>query len=188
MKTILIEYVPNRQWLRVWGLWGVLALGVVFYAGWQWQAHQAIQQQELEQQQALRAQIEALKQPAKPLEPGLLKLRQQVRERLLLDLNPVFATMEGLQEPGVQLRSVNVDTANGVVRLEYALESVAQASLVSEKLNAGYDSKPWALSGVVNAAPVGGNGGRPPMGGMGGTASGVSGAYLGTWVARVDRL
>lgn len=187
MKPIHMEFVPNRSWRLVWALSAVLALVILLLAGVKWQGRQQGWERESQAQRSLRAQIDALSQPSQPLPAMQVRARQQVNAQLQLDLNPVFATVEGLQLPGVQLRSLNVDTSNGVVRLEYALDSVAQASQVSEKLNTGYDRKPWGLTAVVMNAAAG-SGGTAAVAGAGIPVNRVGGSYSGTWSASIDRL
>lgn len=187
MNPIRVEWVPSRAWRVIWGVAAVAAVGMVLVAGRQWQSYQTALVQEHEQQQEMSAQLDALKQPAKPLSPAIAKLRSQVQGQLLLDLNPVFATVEGMQLPGVHLRSLNLDAGSGSVRVEYALDSVAQASLVSEKLNAGYDRKPWVLTRVVaNAGSGAGGKGMVPSGVAVGQGGGIS--YTGVWVAGLQGL
>lgn len=187
MRPIRVEWVPSRAWRVIWGVVAVAAVGIALVAGRQWQGHQTVLSHAQERQNALLTQIDALRQPPKPLSPAVAKLRSQVQGQLLLDFNPVFATVEGMQLPGVHLRSLNLDAGSGAVRVEYALESVAQASLVSDKLNTGYDKKPWALTGVVaNAGSGAGGKGMVPSGVVVGQGGGVS--YTGVWVAGLQGL
>lgn len=187
MKPIRVQWVPGREWRVIWGAVAVAAVTAFLAALWQWQGHQTVLAHAQEKQNALLTQIDALRRPSKPLPPAVGKLRQQVQTQMLLDLNPVFATIEGMQLPGVQLRNLNVDAGSGAVRVEYTLDSVAQASLVSERLNAGYDKKPWALTGVVvNVGSGSGGMTMVPSGLAVGNGGGAS--YTGLWVAGFQSL
>lgn len=187
MKPIHVDWVPSRRWQVGLALWATTAVIAIIVGVWQWPGHQSALAHEHEQQDVLRTQMDALKQPAKPMPAADARLRQQVQAQMLLDLNPVFATIEGLQLPGVQLRSMNVDAGSGVVRVEYTLDSVAQASLVSEKLNGGYDKKPWVLTGVMVNAGSGLGGSAAVPGGVGGTSGGAV-RYTGVWVVGIVRM
>lgn len=184
MKPIRVEWVPSRAWRVIWGVAAVAAVGIALVACRQWQGHQTVLLHAQEQQNALLTEIDALKQPPKPFAPAFAKLRQQVQGQLLVDLNPVFATIEGVQLPSVQLRGLNVDSGSGVVRVEYMLDSVAQASLVSEKLNTGYDKKPWALTGVGYVASAGASAVLREFG----DSKLRTGVYAATWVAQMTDL
>ncbi len=65
-----------------------------------------------------------------------------------LDLNKAFAVVENIREPGVRLRSMQLEPAGNTLRLEYELDAMAKATLITELLNAGYDVPPWWFESV----------------------------------------
>ena len=90
-----------------------------------------------------------------PRQASLAKSAQLLQE----DVNQLFAAAENLQEPGVQLRSLVFE---GVLRLEYGLESLQKASVVTTQLNLGYEHKPWQLESVISS----GSAARLPVAGL----------------------
>jgi hypothetical protein len=95
-------------------------------------------------------------------------------------LNPVFASAENLQEPGVRLRSLTLEAAEGSLRLEYDLESMVKASAITDLLNTGFEQRPWQLESVSGSADIATVGGMP----MPPTTSGFRGA----WTVQLKKL
>lgn len=69
---------------------------------------------------------------------------------LQFDLNKVFSTIENIAEPTVRLVNMTFDATAGTLRLEYELESVETAVLLTGKLNAGYETRPWKMESLSN--------------------------------------
>ena len=82
-----------------------------------------------------------------PADPRYASAEQAAR-LLQLDLNKAFAVVENIKEPGVRLRSMQLEPAGNTLRLEYELDAMAKATLITELLNAGYDVPPWQLESV----------------------------------------
>jgi hypothetical protein len=151
MKSINIDFVADKRWHWVWA---AAALGAVCLAGavgvyWQKtnralqdiENRTAITQQQITQLNARRVVVADPRQAS----------AEQAVQLLQQDLNKVFASAENLKETGVRLRGLTLDGAAGVLRLEFELDAMPTASIVTAALNGGYESRPWQLESVTGA-------------------------------------
>ena len=145
MKPLHIDFIAHQGWRKLWLVFGVLALAMVFLFAWQWwyikQDMMAVQVKT----DAIKAQL--LQQTAKP------KLDDSASEHALkllsLDLNPILTTAENIKEPGARLKQLSILATASSARLEFELDALANASNISAALNAGYDAAPWQLESVT---------------------------------------
>lgn len=175
MKPVAIDFVPDTRWRRVWA---GCALGVLVLAGlWGWQAwQQAVALATLDEQIGQTEQ-QLLKLRAPTTSNPRLASARQAAQLLQVDLNKAFATVENIREPGVRLRSFQLDPGSDRVRLEYELDSMAKAAAITSLLNTGYSRAPWQLEGVSTTG--------------GGTQAGVmsmSQTVRGIWSAPLGKL
>jgi len=152
MRNIRIDFISDRRWRWVWALALLSATCVAGMYVRQWHtSSKAVRDTEIlisvarERLALLTAPKEVPLNPKRPSAEQAAKLLQQ-------DLNKAFATIENLKEPGARLRSLNFDSASGVLRLEFEIDSVAKAAALTAVLNAGYDTRPWQLETVSGAA------------------------------------
>lgn len=151
MRKIDIDFAEDRRWRFVWIMTAILCLGFLIFMGrYSYQIFQ--EKQEINQQ----IQNARLLMPGKPIvvdsKPdsrytGSLK----AASLLQFDLNKVFLTIENIAEPSVRLVNMTFDASIGTLRLEYELDSVELAVVLTEKLNSGYEVRPWKLESLSNA-------------------------------------
>ncbi|WP_147321209.1 hypothetical protein [Rhodoferax lacus] len=98
-----------------------------------------------------QAEMQRLRAPAIAKPDPRYASAMQAAQQLQLDLNPAFAAVENLKIAGVRLTGMSLDTKADILRLDYEMDSLAQATQVTEQLNAGFESKPWKLGGVSAA-------------------------------------
>ncbi len=183
MKPVHIEFVEKRGW-RVIGAFAVAICLVLLGAlGWRWTQLHSRAMQESDRIAALQVQLQKARTPIQARMDPRQASAEQAAQLLQQDLNKVFVTAENLNEPGVRLRGMTLDNTAGVLRLEYDLDSIVKASVVTEALNAGYENRPWQLEGVSGSA---GNG----LAGNGSVMQMVPTAtvFRGVWVARLKNL
>jgi uncharacterized protein HemX len=173
MKPIRIGFIEDKQWIVDWIVTAVACAIIVGAGGWRWRQDQLrIQAHEA---QLAEARKKAAELQAKANVPDPYKAQKDAMRKLLqTDLNKVFAVIENVDVPGARLRSMDLDAAGNVMRLEYELDAIARVSDVSAALNAGYENGPWQL-GSVAATGSSQAGAQPPK-------------FRGYWSAAVDRL
>jgi hypothetical protein len=174
MKPVYIEYVRAERWRTVWGATLFIVLVTVGAVGWQW-AHRNGKARELATRIAvLTAQIQQAQKPATVIVDPRQASTDQVALLLRADYNKIFAVIENLSEPGAHLRSMTLNAPANILRLEYDLDSLATASVVTGALNGGYEHLPWRLasvSAIAGAAPVA-----------------QRGLFRGVWIGQLDKL
>lgn len=152
MREIRIDFISDRRWRWVWAL---ALLSAACFAGIyarQWHKSSKAAQDTENLISVAKESLALLSAPKEvPLNPKRLSA-EQAAKLLQQDLNKAFATIEKLKEPGARLRSLNFDGASGVLRLEFEIDSVANAAALTAVLNAGYDTRPWQLEAVSGAA------------------------------------
>lgn len=160
MKRVGIEFMRQPTWLAVW-LPACLAVGVT--AGMLYAKGRSVQNaaRSVESQTArLTLQARSVRdatakaRAAQAADSGLQQQRT-VAKLLRQDWNPAFATVESLQLPGIRLVQLSFDASSQAVRIEYEVESVAQATAVTSAINSGFDAPPWRLEGITAGAAAG---------------------------------
>lgn len=178
MKSIDIDFVADKRWRWVWAAAALCAVCLAGAVGLYWQktkralqdieSRSAITQQQITQLNARRVVVADPRQAS----------AEQAVQVLQQDLNKVFASAENLKETGVRLRGLTLDGAAGVLRLEFELDAMPTASIVTAALNGGYESRPWQLESVTG------------VGGGGGGQIGFASAQVvrGLWVVQLNKL
>lgn len=176
MKSIDIDFVADTRWRWVWAAAALSAVCLAGAMGMYWQkASRALQDIEsrttITQQQIaqLNARRVVVADPRQASAEQAVQLLQQ-------DLNKVFASVENLKEAGVRLRGMTLDGGAGVLRLEFELDAMPTASVVTAALNGGYENRPWQLESVTRAG--------------GGGQIGFASAQVvrGLWVVQIGKL
>lgn len=157
MKRVRIDFTQRRPWLGVWVaaclLTGLMAGAVVVKVRALDQATRDIEARGVQiaaQALALRTAADKLL-AAQAADPRTARLRD-INELLRLDWNPAFATIENLQLPGARIVQVSFNAASEAIRIEYEVETVAQASALTSALNDGLATPAWRLESVTGAA------------------------------------
>lgn len=149
MKPVQIEFVAPRAWKVIWSVTAVALIALLGHTGWQvWQQHQV--------RWALQAELAQLKARSipKPPEANPRQASEQAALRLLQrDWNRVFDAIENPALTQVRLVQMSMNAETGATRLEFELESVAHASLVTAALNGAETSAVWRLERVDADAP-----------------------------------
>jgi len=176
MKTIDIDFVADKRWRWVWAATAFCAICLASAVALHWQktsqamrdieSRTAIAQQQITQLNARRVVVADPRQAS----------AEQAVQLLQQDLNKVFASAENLKETGVRLRGLTLDGGAGVLRLEFELDAMPTASIVTAALNGGYESRPWQLESVTGAG--------------GGGQIGFASAQLvrGLWLVQISKL
>jgi hypothetical protein len=148
VKSIHIDFVPNSSWRWIWATAGLFILGIVGVSVWQfWQAERHLSM--------IRGRVSALQLgPRYPLPPVSLEDRREksaglAAKQLQRDPNKAFAVIENLDAPGARLKTFKLDAASDILQLEYELDSVTVAPILSNALNAGYEPGPWQLESLT---------------------------------------
>lgn len=151
MKPIDIDFVADKRWRWVWAAAALCTLCLTGAVALHWkktnrtardiESRAAIAQQQIAQ---LNARQVIVADPRQASAEQAVQLLQQ-------DLNKVFASAENLKETGVRLRGLNLDGTAGVLRLEFELDAMPTASIVTAALNGGYENRPWQLESVTGA-------------------------------------
>ena len=179
MKPVFVEYARAERWRTVWGIALFVVLATIGAAGWQWLQRNG----EVREIDSRIAEIKAQVQRAQTPVPAVVDPRQASTEQairfLRADYNKVFAAIENLKVPGARLRSMTLEVISNTLRLEYGLDSVVKASVVTGTLNEGHEQRPWKLESV---SAIGG----PAIAGAAQAAHG--GLFRGVWVVRIDSL
>lgn len=178
MNPVRIELIEDSRWRVLWVLTLIFALGLLILTSVRAvHSHRLTQHEEI-RRTALRAQIEQLYASAPTsADPRQFSIKL-VAESMQLDLNKIFSTVENQQLPGVRLRSMHLDTTSYSLRLEYELDSITKAATMTEKLNAGYEARPWQLE-RINAKSTADN----SFNGLQTTP-----LFVGVWSAHIARL
>lgn len=158
VKPIRIDFVHGQGWRTVWVCAAVVCVALVAATAWKWQKLDRATRETRDQIAAIEQELQRARTPVlTKVDPRQTSIDQAVK-LLSQDLNKAFATVEGLQEPGVRLRTLTLDATSNTLRLEYDLDSVVKASSVTAALNGGYDNAPWKLESVSGSAtsPTGG--------------------------------
>lgn len=152
MKPVQIEFIEDQRWRWVWALAVTVCLTLTSVLAWRWAQLNTALAQENERIAALQTRLRQHSTPVQNRVDPRQTSAEQAAHLLQQDLNKGFATAENLQEPGVRLRGLILENTSGILRLEYDLDAVVKAAVVTEALNAGYESRPWRLEGVSGSA------------------------------------
>lgn len=145
MKKIQIEFVLDKRWRMTWLVATIFAIGIVGF--FSYQGINYSQNTKLLLQQIADARISLQK---KTSDLGMKKdirysSSQKAASLLQFDLNKVFLLIENATDPSTRLVNLSFDTTNGMLNLEYELNSTDVAVNMTERLNGGYDSRPCQL-------------------------------------------
>jgi hypothetical protein len=179
MKPVCIEFVQSRRWRAVWGVSWLATVALVAVAGWLWLQRNG-QTGELNTRiEEVKSQIQLARTPAVVASDPRKSSTEHAIRFLRTDYNKVFAVVENLNEPGARLRALSFDASSNTLRLEYDLDTVVKASVVTAALNDGYEARPWKLESVnaTNGLVVTGVSLAAPVA-----------MYRGVWTAVVERL
>lgn len=153
--SIRIDFVRPREWIIVWTVAAMVtcaavAAAIVMVLDKNRQARLALSMTSAAtlQVQALRGRTQAAAEAART-DPTVAGIKA-VSVLLQLDLNPFFAVIENVAEPGTRLVSAQFDAGSQDIRLEYDVETLAHAATLTSALNAGYDTPPWRLEAVTS--------------------------------------
>lgn len=160
MREINIEFIEDRRWRFLWSVIAIVCAGLLI--AMTWLGYQISQEK---REINLQIQSTRLMMPSAPI-VGIQKQDARYASSLKaasllqFDLNKVFSTIENIAEPSTRLINVTFDASTGSLRLEYELDSVEVAVVLTEKLNDGYELRPWQLeslstsrSNISNAIP-----------------------------------
>lgn len=151
MRKMNIDLAEDRRWRFVWIMTAILCLGVLIFMGrYRYQIFQ--EKQEINQ----HIQNSRLLMPGKPIVvdsklDNRFTSSLKVASLLQFDLNKVFSAIENIAEPSTRLINITFDASASTLRLEYELDSVEVAVVLTEKLNSGYEVRPWKLESLSNA-------------------------------------
>jgi hypothetical protein len=162
MKPIRIEFVPQRRWLVYWS---GLCIVLVVTSGMFYTRQRAVDvaRESLEAQSGkANVQIVAIRPSSQHSSDANkaaadLSLSRAAQGHLQQDWNPAFATIENVMEPGARLLQVSMDSASGNIRLEYEVESLAEATTLTSSMNSGIVAAPWNLESVTASSVTGGS-------------------------------
>jgi hypothetical protein len=183
MKSLQVDFVTPRAWLAVWAVAGLCALGITAWAlsAW-WPLQQALRSEQGKLEQ-LQKQLGQASSPTAPTASPKTQHAQKIAQALQFDLNKVFRPIEALKLPGVRLKTFNVDMSSASIRLEYEFDGLATAAVITENLNAGFDSPPWRLEGVSAFGNL-----VVSTGASGGNGTNLANTYRGTWTGAIGKL
>jgi len=152
MKPVHVNFVPPRRWPARWmNAVSVLLLLVAAHQGWQaWESYQ-----QLKRTQALIAQVRAQaeqmalqqrERAAKNVESDAARRERELAARLAaFPLDQVFASVESAQVSGVVVTLLDIDAAEGTVRLEVEFVDLDALLKYVSALNAGEPTPRWRL-------------------------------------------
>jgi hypothetical protein len=153
MKKLSFEFVKDQRWRWIWVFVGVCIVGLLLSSTIDWRRYKA-------DKALIENQSELLRKPVlNAVKPDVAKLddRHSSTSKALnliqQDLNLVFATIENINDSAIRLSSMALDISSGLLRLEYELDSIEVAVVLTEKLNGGYELRPWQLESL-NATRV----------------------------------
>lgn len=148
MKKITIEFMDDHRWRFLWSviiIFCACLLVAIIWSGYK----VSLEKREIN----LQIQSAKLQMSGAPI-VGIQKQDSQnasslkAASLLQFDLNKVFSTIENIAEPSTRLLNITFDASAGSLRLEYELDSVQVAVVLTEKLNNGYEVRPWQLESL----------------------------------------
>lgn len=151
MKAIHIDFVADKRWHWIWATAALCTLCLAGATTMYWKKTNRATREMESRATATQNKIAQLNaQQVVVTDPRQASAEQAV-QLLQQDLNKVFASAENLKETGVRLRGLNFDVTAGVLRLEFELDAMQTASIVTAALNGGYENRPWQLESVTVA-------------------------------------
>ena len=179
MKPVHMEYIRSRRWRAVWGVALLAIVALVGSSGWIWLQRSGLPQDIDSRIVEIKAQIQRAQTPVVAIvDPRQTSTEQAIRF-LRTDFNKVFAVVENLNEPGARLRALTWDASSSTLRLEYDLDSVVRASVVTTALNGGYEAPPWKLESITASNGLVAAGAAPTA---------PVAVFRGVWAVMVERL
>ena len=177
MKPIRINFFEDQRWKLIWAVAVVVILCIVAITGWRlWQLSQ--EHSDIEDQiRKAQTQMMQLKGSIPTRTLAQQTELDRISRLLAQDLNKVFGTIEGISDKGVRLVSMSFDANSGAMELTYELESIELANVVTQRLNLGYDKKPWHMKSLSSVSKM-----MSPS--MGSQAS----AFRANWTANYEGL
>lgn len=160
MRSVRIDFVEPKAWKFIWASAALMVLVIMVITGvkvWQLRQQRVALEQQLAALQAQQRQRLAQAQPAASPQDNPRAASEAADRRLLQrDWNRLYDAIETPALAKVRLVQLNMDAVSGQVVLEYELESMAQAAVVTQALNAvsGQDSL-WRLDQLENEAQGG---------------------------------
>ena len=161
MKPVQMDFVEPRAWRYIWSVAATVLLVIAATTAvkvWQLRQQRAALAQELVALEAQQLQRLAQAKAMGPPKDNPRAASEAAANRLLKrDWNRLYDTIETPTLSKVRLVQMSVDAATGQVMLEYELDSLAQATVVTQALNDASGAI-WQLQRLDGGASVGGIG------------------------------
>lgn len=161
MKPVQMDFVEPRAWRYIWSVAATVLLVIATTTAvkvWQLRQQRAALAQELVALEAQQLQRLAQAKALGPPKDNPRVASEAAANRLLKrDWNRLYDTIETQTLSKVRLVQMSVDAATGQVMLEYELDSLAQATVVTQALNDASGTI-WQLQRLDGGASVGGIG------------------------------
>ncbi len=150
MREINIEFIEDRRWRFLWSVMAIVCAGLLIVVTWM--GYQISQEK---REINLQIQNTRLMMPSAPIvsiQKQNARYASSFKAATLLqfDLNKVFSTIENIAEPSTRLINITFDALAGTLRLEYEIDSIEVAVVLTEKLNSGFEVRPWKLDSLSN--------------------------------------
>lgn len=150
MKPIRIAYRRDSMPLAPWLLVAVCVACMGAFFSVRWSERRLSTSETQASTTSARERAAHLKSLAlKPVERPPAHVAELL-SRLGVDLNPVFASVENADIPGVRLVHLAVDESSSAT-IEYELAEIGDVVTVGNTLNAGYRVPPWKLQSVAGS-------------------------------------
>jgi uncharacterized membrane protein YcjF (UPF0283 family) len=153
MRSVRIDFVEPRAGKFIWAVAALVVFAIVVITGakvWQLRQHRVVLEQQQAALQAQQLQRLAQAQPAVPPKGNQRAVSEAAAQRLLRrDWNRLYDAIETPALAKVRLLQLTMDAGTGLVVLEYELESMAQATVVTRALSdASGQAGVWRLERV----------------------------------------
>lgn len=162
MKPVQMDFVEPRAWRYIWSVAATVLLVIATTTAvkvWQLRQQRAVLAQELValEAQQLQRRLAQAKALGPPKDNPRVASEAAANRLLKRDWNRLYDTIETPTLSKVRLVQMSVDAATGQVMLEYELDSLAQATVVTQALNDASGAI-WQLQRLDGGASVGGIG------------------------------
>lgn len=160
MKSVQIDFVEPRAWKFIWAAAAVVLLAIAATTGvkvWQLRQQRFALEQQLAVLQVQQAQRLSQAKPAESPKDNPKAASEAAARRLLQrDWNRLYDAIETPALTKVRLVQLSMDAVTGQAMLEYELESMAQAAMVTQALNdASSPPGAWQLERLERAGQGG---------------------------------
>jgi type II secretory pathway component PulL len=151
MREINIEFIEDRRWRFLWSAMAIVCAGLLI--AMTWLGYQISQEKREINLQIQSARLMIPSAPLVGIQKQDARYASSIKAASLLqfDLNKVFSTIENIAEPSTRLINITFDASAGSLRLEYELDSIEVAVVLTEKLNTGFEIRPWQLESLSAA-------------------------------------